>query len=217
MSQFKAKIDYTQEQDADLIPIGTTIHDGMTAAAATFTAPPVTMANFQAHITDYNDKLGKAQNRGTNEVAAKNAARLVLEGDLRNLGHYVNVVSNGDRAKVDLSGFPGYDSRHSRSLDKGMVSNVSFLPQNLRLSQGNGSGIIKCQWESDGSGTGCEVQTTTGDPNNDAGWSYKGSFSGGKCEIAGFSPGNTVWARVRKIGRHGETGPFSDPAKIMVT
>jgi len=147
MSQFKAKIDYTQEQDADLIPIGTTIHDGMTAAVATFAAPPVTMANFQTHITDYNDKLGKAQNRGANEVAAKNAARLVLEGDLRNLGHYVNVGSNGDRAKVDLSGFAGYDSRHSRSLDKGLVSNVSFLPANLRLSQGNGSGVIKCQWK----------------------------------------------------------------------
>jgi hypothetical protein len=85
------------------------------------------------------------------------------------------------------------------------------------LSQGNGSGVIKCQWQSDGSGTGCEVQTTTGDPNNDAGWNYKGSFSGGKCEIGGFTPGSTIWARVRKIGRHGETGPWSDPAKIMVT
>ena len=37
----------------------------------------------------------------------------------------------------------------------------------------------------------------------------------GKCELDGFTPGQTAWGRVRKIGRHGETGPWSDPAKIM--
>jgi hypothetical protein len=50
-----------------------------------------------------------------------------------------------------------------------------------------------------------------------ANWSYKGSFTGGRADLSGLTPGTTFWVRVRKIGTKGETGGWSDPASIMVT
>lgn len=133
------------------------------------------------------------------------------------LGHYVNTVAQGDEVKVEKSGLPSYGTHNPQSRDLGLASNVTFVPQNVRMSQGNGSGVAKINWESDGSRTGCELHMNTGDPASEAAWSYKGSFSGGKCEIGGFTPGAKLWARVRKIGRAGETGGWSDPATMMVT
>ncbi len=72
-----------------------------------------------------------------------------------------------------------------------------------------------------------------------AGWTYRGSFSGGRAELRGmiqllpqphssrqvyvaplppapFTPGTIVWGRVRKIGTGGEVGGWSDPAQIRV-
>jgi hypothetical protein len=46
----KAIIDFSGYTGAELIPAARNIHDKMTAAAATFTTPPVTMANFQTTI-----------------------------------------------------------------------------------------------------------------------------------------------------------------------
>jgi hypothetical protein len=217
MSQFKARVDFTQEQDGNLSAPAHNIHTQMVANAATFTAPPMTMAAFLAIIDAWDTALAASANRGKSEITAKNNARLDLEGALRNLGHYVNTVANGVQKTVEQSGFPGYDTHHARAEDKGPVSNVTFVPKNLRLSHGAGTGVVGFRWESDASGSGCELQTTTGDPNTEAGWAYRGSFSGGKADIGGFTPGQNIWGRVRKIGRHGETGPWSDPATIMVT
>jgi len=61
-----------------------------------------------------------------------------------------------------------------------------------------------------------EVQSCTGDPNTEANWSYRGSFSGGRAELDGFTPGTVIWGRVRKIGKGGEVGGWSDPAQIRV-
>ena len=62
-----------------------------------------------------------------------------------------------------------------------------------------------------------QLQTCTGDPNTPANWSYKGSFSGGRAELNGFTTGITLWGRVRKIGTAGQVGDWSDPAQVMVT
>ncbi len=43
-----------------------------------------------------------------------------------------------------------------------------------------------------------------------------GLFSGGTALLTGFTPGTTVWVRVRTAGIKGVMGAWSDPAKIMV-
>ena len=61
-----------------------------------------------------------------------------------------------------------------------------------------------------------EVQTNTGDPNSEGDWKPAGLFSGGKANLGGFTPGATIWVRVRTVGLKGVLGAWSDPAKIMV-
>lgn len=40
-----------------------------------------------------------------------------------------------------------------------------------------------------------------GDPNDEAGYTYKGSFNGEKAEIGGYTPGMIVCGRLRNIAK----------------
>jgi len=62
-----------------------------------------------------------------------------------------------------------------------------------------------------------DVQTCSGDPNVEADWSHRGSFTGGRAVLDGFTPGATIWGRVRKIGARGEVGNWSDRAQTIAT
>ena len=82
----------------------------MTAKAATFPAPPVTMVAFQALITTFDQKLAAKASRATADTIAFNLARHNLEGALADLGGYVNAVAKGDATLVAASGFPSFDT-----------------------------------------------------------------------------------------------------------
>jgi hypothetical protein len=43
-----------------------------------------------------------------------------------------------------------------------------------------------------------------------ANWTYRGSFSGGRAELSGFTPGAVTWGRVRKIGTGGEWSEWDE-------
>jgi len=135
-----------------------------------------------------------------------------LEDSLTKLGTYVNLVADGDQATIDQSGFPSYVTGHPQS-----TGGVTFIPQNVRWEKGIGSGSITLRWKGDGTHSNYEVHTCTGDPTVAANWTYKGSFSGGKAELNGYTVGGTVCDRVRKIGTGGQVGDWSDPAQTMVT
>jgi hypothetical protein len=217
INKFKARTNFGDVTDGDVSKLAHNTQVKMLANAVTFTTPPLTMAAYLLIIGAYDQALAKSVGGSTAGTVAKNDARVTLEGAMRNLGHYVNIVAQGNQATIELSGFPTYSTAHVQPEDKGMVSNVTFIPQNFRMMHGGTSGTIKFRWHGDGSRTGCELQTNiTDQPSNDAAYTYAGSVLGGKAELGGFVPGTTVWGRVRKIGRHGETGPWSDPAKLMV-
>lgn len=44
------------------------------------------------------------------------------------------------------------------------------------------------------------MKTLTETVDDQTNWSYKGSFTGGPADLSGFTPGATLWVRVRKIG-----------------
>jgi hypothetical protein len=183
----------------------------MVANAATFTTPPITMAAFLTLINNWDTALGESLKGGTDRTHAKNDARAALEDALSQLGNYVNLIANGDQAKIDLSGFPNYTTDRPPG-----GGSVTFIPENVRWEDGVGPGAATLRWKGDGSRSNYEVQVCTGDPNTGT-WNYKGSFSGGRAELNGFATGSTIWGRVRKIGTGGKVGDWSDPAQIMVT
>ena len=111
-----------------------------------------------------------------------------------------------------MSAFPSFTTGHVQS-----TGGVTFIPQNVRWKDGNVSGQAILRWKGDGTHALYEVHTCTGDPNVPANWSDRGSFSGGRAVLDGFTPGTIIWGRVRKIGTGGKVGDWSDPAQTMVT
>ena len=210
MSSTKASIDFSGYTAAELGPVAHNIHDQMTANAATFTTPTIAMATFDAQINTYDAKLIARASNAKTDVLAFNEARAALEQTLGVLGNYVNGIAKGDAMIVDKSGFPSYDT--ARPANTGAPA----APTDLRLRQGDLSGGIVARYKPDRQGSTNEVQTTTGDPNTDAGWQTKGMFQGGRAGMDGFTPGGIVWVRVRTVGLKGVMGAWSDPAQNRV-
>lgn len=206
----KAIIDFSGYTAPELGPIAQNIHDKLGANAATFTALPLTLAALQTLITAYDQALVARASGAKADTIAFNEARDALEEALGVLGNYVNSVAKGDPVIVEKSGFPSYDT--TRTPD----TSPPAAPTNLRLRQGDLSGGILARYKPDRQQSTNEVQTTTGDPNNEASWQTKGMYQGGRAELSGFTPGTVVWVRVRTVGLKGVMGTWSDPAQIRV-
>jgi hypothetical protein len=211
MSLFKAKIDFRGYIAAKLGPVAVAIHDGMSKSAAMFPTPPVTMAELQTEIEDYETKLAARASRDSGAVLAFNDARHALETMLAALGGYVNGVAKGDPVIINASGFPYYDASSNRP-----DTAPPAAPDGVALRHGDLSGTVVARYHPLRSPSMNEAQTCTGDPNVETNWQPAGMFSGGKATLAGLTPGATVWVRFRTAGIKGVMGAWSDPAKIMV-
>jgi hypothetical protein len=212
LNMTKAIIDFSGYTGPQLIPAAQQVHDSMTTAAATFPAPPVTMAALQTLIDAVDAALTKKASGARADTIAFDIARNDLEGALGELGYYVNIIAKGDAALVVASGFPSYLT-WPRTPDTAPPG----APANVVLRQGDLSGSFVARYKPDRQHSINEVQTNISDPNVDANWKHAGMFSGGKATLSGFPPGTTVWARIRTAGLRGVMGAWSDPAKIMVT
>ena len=82
MSKIKAVVDFSGYTGPALAPVAKTIYTQMTAKAATFPAPPVTMVAVQGLITTFDQKLAAKASRATADTIAFNLARHNLEGAL---------------------------------------------------------------------------------------------------------------------------------------
>ena len=217
MKKTKAIINFTIYGDAELAPTAQTIHDKMITNVATFVVAPLTLAVLQALlaalqtlINTYAQALAKKASRASDDILAFNVARHDLEGALSDLGGTVNHVAQGDPVIVGLSGFPSYGGASA------LPNATRQAPDNLRLAHGDLSTTVKAHYHPDGQHTMNEVQTTTGDPNNEAGWVTAGFFGGGKALLTGLTVGTTLWVRVRTRLSNNTFSPWSDPAKITV-
>jgi len=210
MPNVKAIIDFSGYTAADLAPVAQTIHDKMTTNAASFTAPPTTMAALQTLITTFNTKLAAKASRATADMIAFDVARHDLEVALGHLGNYVNTTANGDPVIVEKSGFPSYETGAPA------LATPPAAPTDLRLRHGTLSGEIVARYRPDRQHSFNEAQTCTGDPAVEANWTHAGMFSGGKATLSGLTPGALIWIRVRTCGAKGVMGAWSDPAQIRV-
>ena len=210
----KAVIDFTSYVAAELPPVAVAIHDKMLANAVTFPSPPVAMTALATLISDYNQKLGnRTATRSADDILAFNLARHDMEGALHDLGVFVNLVAKGDGPIVEKSGFPSF------SVGAGAGPSPSAIPAapaNLRLRNGDLPGSIVGRFKADRTNSFNVAQTTTGNPNDAAGWTTGAQFANGKFTISGLATGSTVWVRVATVGTGGVLGAWSDPAKIVV-
>ncbi len=206
----KAIIDFSGYTAPELGPVAQNIHDKVLLNVATFATPSVTMTALQTLITTYDSKLVARASGAKADTLAFNEARGELEESLGVLGNYVNGVAKGNAVIVEQSGYPSYET------DKAPDTTPPAAPIDLKLRQGDLSGVIVARYKPQRQRSTNEVQINTGDPNTEADWHTKGLFQSGRAEMSGFTPGTVVWVRVRTVGLKGVMGAWSDPAQIRV-
>jgi hypothetical protein len=168
------------------------------------------MAAFQALISAYMASVTAKASRATADVRAYKAARAALEAALGLLGAYVNSVAQGDASVVLKSGFPSYETARPRA------TVPPAAPGDVRLRHGplGGSIVIRCRPARQRGAN--QIQTKTGDPNDESGWNDAGVFSGGRTTLTGLPVGAVLWVRLRTSGLNGVMGDWSDPVRIVV-
>ena len=208
--KIKAIVDFSPYPAADLAPVAQTINDKMTANAATFDTPPVSVPTLVVLLAMYGQKLAARASRASADVLAFNLARHDLEVALRDLGTYVNLKAKGDAVIVELSGFPSYGSAQPGP------AGPPAAPQNLKLRNGDLSGSIVARCKPDRANSFNIAQVNPGDPNNEAGWKTAMQFPGGQVTISGLPVASTQWVRIATVGAGGVIGAWSDPGRIVV-
>lgn len=105
MNTYKVVVSYTNRPNAQLAVLAQSAHDSVSANAVTFPNPPITMANFQIQITDFNAKLVARENRSIQDVAALRLARAaMIPADARHLPS--RHLPSGAPASAERAGNP---------------------------------------------------------------------------------------------------------------
>ena len=129
----KVSLSFAALSDSELDNFAQGVVDALTGNA-TYPAPPVTVADLQAAIRDFTAKMAAAQTGGPVVTAAKNNARQILIGMLRDVAAYVQIACKGDSAQLLSSGFKMQSSNRAQSpLEQ---------PQNLQLKNGSAGQLV---------------------------------------------------------------------------
>jgi hypothetical protein len=129
----KVSLSFGELSDTELDNFAQGVIDALTGNA-TYPTPPVTLANLQAAVDDYTAKLAAAQTGTKADRAAKNHSREVLEGLLRKVAAYVQMMCNEDPVLLLSSGFQMQSTnRTSAPLEK---------PTSLSIKNGNAGELV---------------------------------------------------------------------------
>ena len=190
--------------DGNFGDFGHTVHDNMSAQAK-FSSPPVPYATFATKLSEFDTALAATLNGGSQAVAAKNAARLVVEGILRQYAAYVESVTLNDLEALLSSGFTATSSNTaSVPLDTPVIVGIANeTTQQLVLSL-----------QRVDNARAYEVRLSYGTN----GWQHAGTFTQTRRVLLNnLIPGTTYTIQTRAVG--GSTGysNWSDPVTRMST
>jgi len=200
MALAKAALGFARLSDGELGTFTDTVIDGLTGNAK-FPTPPVTLATLQAHLDDFSSKVAAANVGGQADTAAKNAARLVLIGDLRQLALYVEMASNGDLATLLTSGFEARSTERQRiPLEKPIgvtVKNDGEGALDTRVDPVKNCSMYEGRAKPDGGDWGESVYT--GDSRH--------------IRLSGLTPGVLYTIQIRALGGSTGQSDWSDPVQ----
>lgn len=176
---------------------------------ANFPDPRPVIDEYSRLVNDYREKHEIASNGGSRfQKEARDNAKIVLAGAMKELAFYVNRIANGNREMLASSGFELVPDPRS--------SKVPGIPGNARLLDGNVSGemrfvfnALRAAWEyeycyatrlgEDGTPEWEDILLTT-----DSRLNY----------IQNLTPGERVYARVRARNGKG-TGDWSEAVSLI--
>ena len=160
-----------------------------------FPTPTPDMATFNAARLAYSNALEKAASRSMDDVAAKDAARVVLTDMLVELGNYVTLTANGDAAMLIKSRF---DLRKQREAKPDMQK-----PQNLKMTEGINPGTVDMSVDAVKGARSYSFEYLMEPPTPESVWTVISSTSR-KITIKNLESGKKIWGRVAAIGVRGQ-------------
>jgi len=199
----KVSLGFAKLSDTELDNFAQAVIDSMTGNPA-YPSPPVTMAALQTAKDDFTRKIAAAQTGGPPDTAAKQNSRQALEGMLRQLASYVQIMCPNDMALLLGSGF------QAQNVNNAQVPLAQ--PVGLRLKLGS-SGQLIARVD--------PVKNTSmyeGRIKGDDGVWLAGVYTGDSQHIIfdGLTPGKTYTVQVRALGGSTGQSDWSDPSSHMV-
>jgi len=130
---------FAQLTDADLNNFAVGVENGLTANAAVFTTPPVSVASLTAGQKAFESALAAANGGGLQQTAIKDASHDALIGLLRQEALYVQQTANGDQAKILSAGFQIAATGHNPQapMPKTVIAQI--------LNAGSGQLLVRLQ------------------------------------------------------------------------
>ena len=170
---------------------------------ATVTAQLATADGFDTSLDTLEAQVATASN------SRRMFYDVTVEVTLAALASYVESTSLGDPAKIVSSGF-------ERAGTGGGGAPVTLgQVANLHASLGDNAGEVDLQWNPMPGRSNYEIWRHT-DPNNAAGWTYVCGCTPSQLTVKSLPSGTKLWFRLRALGGHESTGPYSDPATSFV-
>jgi hypothetical protein len=175
--------------------------------------PPVpSMAETNAAFTTYLQLAHEVAARDLRKIGERDAAQAHLQGLLKRLGLYVELVADGDQNKLKSSGFP---------LRQAAVSNISTdplpPPSDFSVKRGLISGSIEINFAKLLGARSYHVQISLAtDPHDESGWHY--ATVSPYCQhivVDGLTPLQNVWVRACGVGAGGN-GLWTEPVRVTV-
>jgi hypothetical protein len=174
-------------------------------------APAVGSARLNDVFEAYRAAYNASVSRDVMRIGERQALREELTGMLQDLAPYLVFIAQGDDLALQSTGF---ELRHDPvPIDH---SHPPTAPEGLRLQRGYASGDLDVRVTKVLGAASYEVQSTTGDPNDEANWHQ--ALISATCShmvLHHLTPLQTHWVRVRGIGTAGY-GHWSTPSSIVV-
>ena len=188
MKNPKLQLSFKNYTDSNFLTKSVNIDSSMTNNPF-FPDPVPNIAQVQAALGIYSEKLDAAKSGGRNAVAEKNQARGVLEQLLFQLGMYVMFIANGDEAILVSSGFTLAKMPQPRKLEN---------PGNVTLTYGITAGTLVSSVPK-GNATSFIHEIADALPTENTNWtSYPTSTS--TFTFTNLTPGKQYWVRVAAVG-----------------
>jgi hypothetical protein len=133
MANAKVLIDYSDVAEGDLDNVAMDIHDSLDGNI-NFTWPGTEVADLKTLTDDYAKKYQDSLNGSPADTTKKNAAKKALLKQLNSMASVVNLQANGDKTKLESSGF-------TLAADRAPVG-ILPKPENFKVKSGANSGDL---------------------------------------------------------------------------
>jgi hypothetical protein len=164
-----------------------------------------------AAVKSFTDDYNAASNGDRALITARDKSRVSLTGKVQKIAHYLEIVADGDVAKLSTSGF---ELRHD--IVKSVVVDPLGLLTGLTLTRGVLPGTLDFHAKAEPKALSYYLQLCSGDPAVEANWTDVGEYPHcNRIKLTGLTAGKTYYVRIRAFNKAGH-GLWTTSAGMLV-